>query len=524
MTDDRRAAVLAGERTARWTLLSRTSGAARAVVVAAALGSSWGGNAYQGANVVPNLVLEVLAGSVVVQLVVPPLVRILAAGRDAHELESRLLSWALVLGGSASLLLALLSPYVAHLLTIAAPPQVIDEQRHLVGVLLVLFAPQVFLYVLAVFASALQNAHGRFKLAAGAPAAENLGVVLTMVVVLLLGVRGERDVDLPQHVVLVLGLGTTASVAAHAVLQVVGARRAGAMLRPRWPHSDAQLRALGRRALPAALGSAINAMRLLAPLVVANKVAGGIVALQLALAVYYLPVAIGARPVAIGVLPVLSRLHRADSRDQFVDEVLAAAGRLSAFCVPVVVLMALLSGSTSRTLLPDGHDLLVVALLALAPSVVFEGMLFLGTTAAYALEDSRDLLRAAVVRLGATVPLVVAAWWFDGAAVLLLVCAGLTVGNLVAACWLLARTSLLLPLVRSVLQRSTRRAAAAAGLSAALVAALMAALPEGRLAALLQTVVAGCAGLLVAEVCLLRCGVRPALSLLPARLHDIVRT
>src|SRR4051812_22684647 len=58
-----------------WTTVSRVTGLLRLAVIAAVLGATYMGNTFQAANLVPNAVYEFLTGSLLVNVLVPHLVR-----------------------------------------------------------------------------------------------------------------------------------------------------------------------------------------------------------------------------------------------------------------------------------------------------------------------------------------------------------------------------------------------------------------------------------------------------------------
>jgi peptidoglycan biosynthesis protein MviN/MurJ (putative lipid II flippase) len=75
-------ALASDSRTAAiWTLVSRITGFGRVVSVAAVLGPTYFGNLFQTLNVLPNLVHDLLAGSLVTAMLVPPLSRCIE-GKD----------------------------------------------------------------------------------------------------------------------------------------------------------------------------------------------------------------------------------------------------------------------------------------------------------------------------------------------------------------------------------------------------------------------------------------------------------
>ena len=65
---------------AAWTIISRISGLGRVAAIAAVLGPTYLGNTYQATNLVPNLVFELLTGSLLAGLIAPPILRHLAGG------------------------------------------------------------------------------------------------------------------------------------------------------------------------------------------------------------------------------------------------------------------------------------------------------------------------------------------------------------------------------------------------------------------------------------------------------------
>src|SRR5690606_1133793 len=156
------------------------------------------------------------------------------------------------------------------------------------GVVLVIFvAPQVVLYTLAALGAAVQQAQGRFALAAAAPAAENIVLIITCGLAAVLYGTGHEVDDVPIAMVLLLGSGATAAVTIHAVLQMAGARRAGLPLRPMWGwRNDAATRDVARALRRSIRVAAFPSIATLAFIAAAATVRGGVIVFQAALAVY----------------------------------------------------------------------------------------------------------------------------------------------------------------------------------------------------------------------------------------------
>ena len=171
-TTARKSATVAG-----WTLVSRATGLLRVVVIGAVLGPTYFANAFQAGYVVPNLVFTMVAGPVLAMVLVPGVVRAIGAGGVARgrEVLGGAAGWLLGVSGAVVALLMILSPAVAWTLTFGIPdPAARARGLWLTTVLILLVAPQVLLYILAHLGMAAQQSRGRFALAAGAPAVENV--------------------------------------------------------------------------------------------------------------------------------------------------------------------------------------------------------------------------------------------------------------------------------------------------------------------------------------------------------------
>jgi putative peptidoglycan lipid II flippase len=433
-----------------WTAVSRGTGLLRVVVIGAVLGPTLLGNAYQFTNALPNLVYYgFLAGSLFSSLLVPALVRHIDAGDRAQT--ARIAGGFLGVAGAALLLVAPVAILLGPLLLRAAAGGQVDaallaDQDRVVRWLVLLVMPQVFCYALAATSIAVMHAARRFALAAAAPAVENIGIIgVLLASAALYGTDAARAVDAPHGQVLLLGLGTTAAVALHALLQWAGARRHAALLRPRAGWRDAEVMQVVGRSLPALAQAGLTALQMLVLLAVANRVIGGVVALQIAFNFYFLPIAIAATPVAVSLLPRLSRVHLRDDRRAAHEMVVRALASALFLCVPaaaaLIVLAGPLAASVSFGLMDStlGISLVTLSLAALAVGMLGEGTFQVATFSSYAAKDTRTPLRSAL--LGATVclGLVAVAFTRSGGQVLVLLGLAYSTGQLVAS-WHLVRT------------------------------------------------------------------------------------
>jgi putative peptidoglycan lipid II flippase len=426
-----------------WTMVSRLTGLGKTVTIGAVLGATYLGNTYQAINALPNLVYyQLLAGSLFASLLVPPLVRRLDDDDRAggQLLVEGFFGCLLLLAAVACGLLLIAGPVILRLLSLGVPDPATAASQHRVGwLLLVLFAPQIALYVVAGTGAAVMNACGRFALAAGAPALESLGMVAVLVLSGVVFGMGTSVTHVTTAQLLVLGFGTTASVALHAACQWWGARSAGLRLRPRAGWRDPAVRAVLRR-IPPTLGfTGLAALQIFAVSIVANRVAGGLVTFQLAMNFFYLPTAVVTWPIARALLPQLARLDQAGDAAAFRSELARGIAVASFVTVPIAAAYLGLAFPLAHALAfgelgsGAGWKLTAVSLAALAPGVVGETWFILGTYASYARHDVRSVLWSMSVRVGVSLALMLAAWTAHGPAVLVVLGLALSCGSLAGA-------------------------------------------------------------------------------------------
>ena len=426
-----------------WTVVSRLTGLGKAVAVGAVLGATYLGNTYQAINALPNLVYyQLLAGSLFASLLVPPLIGHLDKGdqRSARRLAQGFLGFLLVITAAVSLLLVAIGPMVVRLLMLGVSDTATATAQRRIGVLLlVMFVPQISLYVIAGTGAAVMNAHGRFALAAAAPSLESLGMILVLVTAGAVFGTDAGVANVSNQQLLLLGLGTTSAVALHAACQWLGARFSGLTLLVRAGWRDPEVRRIIGRVVPTLAFTGLAATQIFATMVVANRLPGGIVAFQLALNFFYLPTAIVTWPVARALLPQLSRLHHAGDDRRFNEELLRSVAAASFVTVPAALAYVALSFPLAHAVAfgqldkGGGWELMALSLASLALGVVGETWFTLGTYAFYARQDVRSPVRSMAVRVGVSLCLMVVAWLARGPAVLVLLGSSLTVGSLAGA-------------------------------------------------------------------------------------------
>jgi putative peptidoglycan lipid II flippase len=308
------------------TIAARVVGFGRQVVFAHTVGTTCLGTAYTTANMVPNIIYDIVLGGALSSVVVPVL-----AGRvdregsasergpgggsarnereQIRQIASALLTWTVVLLLPVSALLAVAArPIVTAALSNASG----CPHGSLAGVgtrMLIVFAPQVLLYGLAVVLYGILQSHRRFGAPALAPLLSSLVVVGAYVG---FGVVGEQYVNhlaaLPAFPEYLLSGGTTLGVVMLVATALVPAWRLHLAPRPtlRFPSGvGARVRKL---AMAGVLALIAQDASVAVVIVLANRygMSGALVLYGFAWAVFVVPFAVLAVPIATSAFPELA--------------------------------------------------------------------------------------------------------------------------------------------------------------------------------------------------------------------------
>lgn len=208
------------------TTLSRITGFGRIFAFAYALGVGRLADTYTLANNTPHILYELILGGVLSGTLVPVFVRELRrtpeeGGEEAGwRAVSAVFTLALVAAAVLAAAFVVVAPAFIRLYTLRTRQEVSEDQVAVATDLLRLFAPQVFFYGVISVTTALLRARRRFAAPMFAPVLNNLVVIgLFLAYPSLVGTRSLDEVRSEPGAILLLGLLTTAGVAAMAAGQ-----------------------------------------------------------------------------------------------------------------------------------------------------------------------------------------------------------------------------------------------------------------------------------------------------------------
>lgn len=366
---------------------SRATGLLRTVVLAWALGVGTLADAYNTANTAPNMLFALAAGGVLSSALVP----LLAAATTTAEREedaSVVLGSVTVASAVVGLLMALGAPVIMRVLAAGAGGRAGEAELLRIGAQWMrMFALQIPFYAISVAAMGVLTAERRLTLGAAAGIATNVVTIAAAAGFVLLEGRVPPVAGVGSSAIAVLGWGTTAGVAAMALLQLWGARRLlpGLRFTPRLRHpAVGELRRLGGWMFAYV---AVNQVGLATVIAVASAIDGGVSAYQWAFMVMQLPYAIVGVSLLSAAYPRIAR--DAASGDDVTPTVRRSAGATLTYLLPAAVGLALLADPISTTIIGRHAPLVAGALQGFAVSLVPFTLFQLLTRTSYAFRDTR---------------------------------------------------------------------------------------------------------------------------------------
>jgi putative peptidoglycan lipid II flippase len=291
------------------TGLATVVGFGRQLVFAHTVGATPLGTAYATANQVPNIIYAIVLGGALTGLVVPVLAGSARTGAkdETRQTASALLTWTLLLLVPVSVAVALAARPIVSLLLGSGHRNLQAGMLEVGSRMLVVFAPQIVLYGLAVVGYGILQAHRRFTFPALAPVLSSIVVAAAYFAFVPLA-DGHGVADLPLPAELMLSVGTTAGVVALAVTALAPVRRLRLRLRPALhfpPGIAARVRALAVAGIAAVIAQNLSTGVVIV-LANAHGGPGALVLYNYGWQVFFVPYAVLAVPIATSAFPVLS--------------------------------------------------------------------------------------------------------------------------------------------------------------------------------------------------------------------------
>ena len=489
------------------SLVSRVIGFVRNMLIGMTLGAGIG-DAYTSAQFLPGQIYELLLGGILSSVLIPLLVRRRKADPDGGRLfTQRLLTFAAVTLGLATVLVVALAPWIT---AIQSNSNTTDQYRDLVTAFAFLILPIIFFTGLSAMISAVLNVRGHFAAPMWAPILNNLVVIATCgVFILVFGTtKGFAPEDMTPGRIALIGGGTLLGMVAQAIGLLPALRKVGFAWKWRWAPRALGLGEVGRLAGWMLCYVGANQVAVFVVVRVLNGVSGGNNASVLAFNNVFLLTMMAHGIIGVSVMTaLLPKMSAAAADDRYADVSadLSRGIRLTATALaPIAVVYGVLAAPIAVTLFQGGaysNDMalatggvLVVAAFAVLPLSIS----YLCTYAFYSLQANKTAalinLPVVAIRIGAYVVL---------GAVLSnsLAAAGMTAGNAISY---VVSAAISLAVLRRRIGR-LNLGSVASGLLKVLIAAAVAAVlgwlvvrllpggpaPDGRGEALLQLLVGG---------------------------------
>ena len=386
------------------TVVSRITGIARDIALAAALGFYLVSDAYSLGNSLPTIIYILVVGGALNAVFIPQLVRRMEKdddGGNAYADRLITLTGSVLLG--LSILAVVAAPWIVDLYTPADYPQ---SQYDLAVAFARLCLPQIFFYGAYTMLSQVLNARGTFGAPMFAPIANNVVAITTFVLfIIVAGTSAAADGALTTGQVLLLGIGTTAGVVVQAAILVPVLGRAGYRWRPRF---DWKGQGLGKAAKLAGWTVGLVLVNQITYIVItrlaaqanvdaaaSGATAAGITTYQKAHLVFMLPHSVITISIVTALLPALSRLAHEGKLKEVGEDVAGAMRLVAALVVPIAAMLFVLGSDVSVLLFGYGAattdqaavmgDVVSIFMIGLLPFTLFYVLL----RGFYAMEDTR---------------------------------------------------------------------------------------------------------------------------------------
>ena len=399
--------------------ISRLTGFLRLSAMAFAIGITETrlADAYNVANITPNILYELALGGILTSVVVPVVVEWMQArGREvAWDVVRRLFTIAIVVLSAIAILGIVLAPWIMDLYTVGYPDAQREAVHGLATFFLRWFMPQVVFYGIGAVAAGLLNAHRRFAAPMFAPIANNVIVIATFLIFAAMPGPAEGSHELATGAQqLVLAIGTTLGVVAMTGALWPSVRATGFRFRWLGGIRDEAIVRIGRLATWVVVYVVANQLGYLVIVILAGGPTGGYSSHAAAFILFQLPHAIFAVSILTALLPAMSSRWAAGDLDGYKALLSQGIRATATILIPAALGYLVLAKPIVRLLLEHGATTAVSAELVSEVLFAFAIGLFAFSAfqfllrASYAMQDTRTpaLVNVAAVTVNVLVDLV----------------------------------------------------------------------------------------------------------------------
>lgn len=386
------------------TSISRVTGFIRTAALASVLGLTMKemADAFNLANITPNIVYDLFLGGVLSSVFIPVFIEYLTTSDEdeAWHIANSVFNLMLLLLVTISVALCIAAPYVIKAQTFLSTGR--GQMEADATFLLRFFIFEVVFYGFCAIYTGILNSYKHFTIPAFAPIANNIVVIATVGIYYFYPSR------------YVLAIGATLGVVAMAIIQLPWVRRTGFRYRPLLDLKHPAVRKLGRLAIPVIGYVLIHQVGLWVVNILAAQVKGGISAYQYAYIFFQLPYGIVAVSIITALFPTLSEQSVRADKKEMVSSVSLGVRTTAFVVIPASVGYAILSTPIVRLLLQRlrfgarDTEMLASVVLYFVVGLFFFSIFMLLLKVFYSMQDTKTptIVAAVMISLNITVDFV----------------------------------------------------------------------------------------------------------------------
>lgn len=355
------------------TLVSRVLGLVRTSLTGAAIGLGVVGDAFNGANQLPNYIYLLISGGLLEPVIVPQIAK--AAKRaDSKKYIDQLVTISLLMLAVVTIAVTVAAPWLFSLL------QLTPEAQKLGTIFAFICLPQVFFYGVYTVLSQVLNARGSYGAPMWAPAVNNLISIAGLAAFIALYGFGKNDPGTWTSTMIWLFAGTaTLGIVAQGLILIPPLIKDGFRWRPSWGFPREEFAHLSRYTawtFVSLLVSTIGGLVILSvtsmmPTIAAERGIEGFVAgnniMNYAFMIFMLPQSIIAVSVITAIFPPMTRAWQSKNMPALRKLLKQGLELPAIFLIPATVAVMVLAGPLVHVLFPGNSE---VELRALAPVLV----------------------------------------------------------------------------------------------------------------------------------------------------------